>query len=384
MENVNMIASRESIASEHRRRLPLVPVTGNASRYTLDIPKDTVIKRMEIRLFGSFDVTYTSGSPIASPLGNLERLIGGGISVVANGSRYIKSVSPFILGRIQALLTAQTSERSYSTSASAPTSLIGQTEMSYGASFVYPATTNFVVINESITISFEMPFCDGGVGREATLFNTKGLSSCVLQFEFGDISNLQQDASSPVSITYGNRNLNIAVTLVESPDIDASAKFLDYRESFRRVQFSSENKASAVDLPRGNWLAYIAFLVRNGDANKTPSDAALREIELRVNGSRVVQSTTFLELQQGMRMSRGIIAPKGTASAGVTHNLQGFAVMNLLKNSDIRTALNTSSKAGVDQLQMLLTTAPASGVDAATYTNPVEVTMQFGEIVQVQ
>lgn len=371
-------------ASEHRRTLPVLSWNGKAGLQSLDIPKDTVIKRLEIRMKGSFDVTYAAGAPVSSPTGFMGRVIQGGIQVVANGSRYIKTLDPYMLSRMNLLLMGQVAERAYTTGAAAPTSHIAQTEKAYGESFVYPATTQFVTINESIVISFEMPWADK-FGRETTLFNTRNLSSAVIQFNFVDLSNIQQDGGA-VAITYGNVNLSLYVSVVETPDIPRDQVFLDYRQSFKRETFSSEQRGKLIDCPKGNFLANIEFLVKNGDANKTLSDAAITDIELRLNGSRMVQSTTFLALQQGWRTRRGINSPRGTSSAGVTHALQGYAMMNLLKNEDIRTALDTSLQAGVDQVQLLLTSAAATGgavIDGATYTNPVEVTLQFGEIVRV-
>lgn len=374
----------ESIAAEHRTTLPTVAYSGRAGLTSLDLPKDTVIKRIELRLSGSFDVTYAAGAPISSPTGFLSRILPGGVSVVADGSRYIKSVDAY-LQRMSALMhTAQLPERAFSNSVAAPTTNLGQTESQYDEPFTYPATTNFVVINESFTISFECEWAYA-YGRQSTLFNTKGLSSAVLQFSFGPIESVQADVAAPVTITYGNISLNIVATLVTSPDVPREQKFMDFRESFKRESFSGETRARAVECPKGNFLAAIEFLVNNGDAGLTLSDVALREIELRMNGSRVIQSTSFLALQQGYRMSRGIGSPKSTAGAnGVTHIMQGYAPMVLLKNGDLRTMLDTRRGSGVDQLQLYLTTAAATGIDAATYTNPVVATLAFGEIVEVQ
>lgn len=367
------------IASEQRRSLPVVTYTGKAGLVSLDLPKDTCIKRIEIRLKGQHDVTYASGSPIGAPQGFMGRWLSGGISVVANGSRYVKAVDPYLLRCEQHIITGFSPERSYSSSASAPTTFIGQTEMPFGAAEVIPATTQFVVANETVTIFFENQFAYN-FGAQASLFNTRGLSSCVMNFNFTDISNIQRDETSPVAVTYGNINLSLSVVLVESPDVDTDARFLDYKQTFKRVQFSSQTSAGAIDLPRGNLLCGLSILVNDGDANKTLSDKALTLIELRANGSRVLQASSFLDLQQSYRASKGVYAPKGTASASVTHALQGFAFMNLLKNGDIRTALDSKS---FDQLQLLCTTAASTGVDAATYTNPVTVTVQTHELAQV-
>ncbi len=54
--------------------------------------------------------------------------------------------------------------------------------------------------------------------------------------------------------------------------------------------------------------------------------------------------------------------------------------MHLVRDGDVRSALDTKLSAGVDQVQLALTTAPSSGVDSATYTNPVEVSIMIDEL----
>ncbi len=365
------------VQSEVRRTLAPVLFAESTTK-TLDIPRDTVIKHAIIRMDISFSVPYSSGSPISDAAGVMERLIPR-IDVVANGQDTIKSVSPYLMSRQQLLLQGNLAERAYSTSAAAPTTRLAQTEKTYGEPFVYPATTNFVLVNESIIIYFEMPHAYT-FGRESTMFNTKGLASAEFRFTFGSLSAVQRAESSPVSITYGLDVGNVVVTLVEAQHIAREARFNYFKETVKSFNFTGEQRDFNIELSRGGFLTGLMLQVRNGDANKSLSDIAVTDVSLLINGQRIVQKTKFIPLQQGNRARFGINAAKGSASAGATHVLQGFAFMNLLLNGDIRTALNTQMNAGVDQLYLQVSTAPASGTDAATYTNPVELRLLQQEI----
>lgn len=377
---------QQGVSAEVRRRLSPVPFV-SSRQASLDIPRDTVIKRIEFRLTGYFCVTYASGSPIADPVGVASRLCPR-LDLVADGSRTIKSVDIYMLEKEQLLLQGVQPERAYTKTAAttAPTSIVAAAEAAYGSPFDYDATTKYNVVNESFVMHLENPWAYDA-GREATMLNTKRLSSCELRFNFVDISRLQEEGGA-VAVTYSDINLSFSVTLVEASEVPAEAKFWDWKQSVKRVQFTAESRDALIDLPRGNLLCGIGFLVRDGGTNKLLSDTALKDIKLMINGQRLIQSTTLIELQQAGNRSRyGIVANKVAPSFGrttVLHPLQGFAYMNLLKNGDIRSAIDTSNTAGVDQIQLQVTTAASSGMDAATYTtNPVEVSIMTSEVVRL-
>jgi len=364
------------IQAERRRRLSPVTFVENQVA-TLDIPRDTVIKRAEFRLAGYFAPTYASGSPLPDVAGVASRICPR-LDCVIDGNKNIKSVDIYMLEKEQMLLQGIMNERAWTDTGAAttPTTKLAGTEASYGVPFTWPTSTYYIVYNESFTMYFEMPWCDQ-YGREATLLNVKGVSSAEFRFAFGAMSNIQRYLASPVAVTYGTPDLQFVCTIIEAQDVPRESQFMDYKQTVKRVQFSSESRDTLVDLPKGNLLANVAFLVRNGDNSKVLSDIALRDIKLLINGSQIIQSTSFLELQTSNRGRYGVDAKK----TGGRHSLEGYAFMNLIKNGDIRSALDTRVAAGVDLVQLSLTTAPSSGTDAATYTNPVEISLQTGEIV---
>jgi len=362
------------ISAEARRRLS--PVTFTSNQLTiLELPRDTVLKRASITMSGTFSVTYAAGAPVADDAGSMARLCPR-LDVIINGQDTVKSLDLNIQRMVNLLARGILPPRSNSTSAGAFTTKVAGTEAANGAPFAYPATTQFVLVNEACEVYFENPFGYNENDRFATLLNLKGVSSAEMRFNFTDISNLQRYEAAPVAITYGAIDIQFAVNLVEAQEIPASAQFFYNKETVKRVQYSSESRQALVDLPRGNALAGIGLFVRNGDANKSPSDIALDDIGMIINGSRIIQRTKFLDLQADNRMKFGALSPRSSGA----HQMRGFAWMNLLKAGRIDSAIVTTQQAGVDQVQLELTTRPSSGTDAATYTNPVEVSIWTQEI----
>jgi hypothetical protein len=363
------------LTAEARRRLAPVLFAENTVK-TSDLPRDTVLKRIHMDLMGTFVVTYASGSPIAHSKGVAAQICPR-LDVVIDGQRTVKSLDIHMQEMMNALMYGGRPRRAYSSGASVTTERAG-TEAYQGAAFVYPATTQTLLINEHFVISFENPWAYD-LGREATLLNIKNVSSAEIRYNFGAMTAVQRDESSPVSITYSSLNLYFTPTLVEAREVPSDAQFFDFKETVKRQSFSAEVRDALIDLPRGNGLAGIGILVRDGDANRSLRDRGLRDLQLLINGQSIVQRTTFVELQDSQQARNGVYDPL----ASNDHMLEGFSFINLLKNGDIRSAINTSIGAGVDQIQLAVTTAPSSGNDAATYTNTMEVSVLSMEIAAV-
>jgi len=364
------------IMSQFVRRLPQVSFQAN-SVVTADIPRDDVIKRIYLRLTGSQQVTYAAGSPFLGGMSFFQRLFNN-IQVVQNGQDTIKSLDPHLMRMANLLAFGQAPERAYTKQAGAFSTRLAQTELTCDG-VAFQATTGFMLLNESMIIPFEQVMCYEA-GRGVSLWNTKGLSSAEIRFSCGAVTVLQEDPQA-ATVTYADDlAFKIDVELITVPWIPREKDFLLYKQAARRVQFSAQVADSLIDLPRGNKISGIHLLVRDGDTNKRLSDKAVTSIQLLINGQRILQRTTFITAQQQMRIIMGIDSPKGSSAAGVTHNMQGYAYLGLLEGGDARTALDVSIAAGVDLVQLQITTAASSGVDAATYTNPVEVTVMTDEL----
>jgi len=359
------------IQTEVTRKLPSVSYVENQPQ-RVKLPTDTALKRLNVRLSGWFSVTYVSGSPIADASGIFNRICPQ-VEVAVDGQQLIKSMQPFAYQQLQFFKQGILGEQRYSTASSAPTSKIGTTDGTLGA---FPATTYFVVINECVTIDFENKWAYG-FGSDLSLLNLKRSSNPELRFYFASFPNIQTAATSSVSVTYAANTLQFDITTIEAQDVGIDESFFILKEYTLSKQYSAQSSDATFDLNTGNLVQGLLFIVRNGDSAKTLSNVPLTRIQLRLNGVVTIKDTTFLELSSENRARRGMQAP---TSGGVTR-MDGCAYMGLMRNGDIRSCLNTSTEAGVKQLQLLLSTAASSGVDAATYTNPVEVVVVVQEIL---
>lgn len=364
------------IYSQFVRRLPQVSFQAN-SVVTADIPRDDVVKRIYLRLTGSQSVTYASGSPALGGLSFFQRLFNN-IQVVQNGQDTIKSIDPHLMRMCNLLAYGQAPERAITKQAGAFATRLAQTELKSGGS-AFQATTGYMLLNESLVIPFEHVMCYEQ-GRGVSLWNTKGLSSAEIRFACNAMTQLQEEPQA-ATVTYADDlAFKIDVELVTVPWIPREKDFLLYKQAARRVQYSAQVADSLIDLPRGNKISGIHLLVRDGDTNRRLSDTAVTSLSLLINGQRIIQRSTFITTQQQNRIVYGVDSPKGTAAQGITHNMQGYCYLGLLEGGDVRSALDVSIAAGVDLVQLQITTASASGVDPATYTNPVEVTLMTDEI----
>lgn len=361
------------IQAESRRRL--APVAYSSGQLgTLDLPRDTVIKRMEVSLTGSFIMTYGSGSPLFQD--DWMSKLCNRMDVVIDGQRTVKSLDFEMQRYLNNIYSGNYPRRRYGTGA-ALTTLQGTTEWLYGT-VAYPATTEYFWIDEAVTVHFEMPLSYAYDQRMATLLNIKDVSSANVRFSFADISNLLQfgNAATPVASAV---NLNFICTLIENRAVPREQQFYDFKETVKRVSYSAQVSGSQIELNRGNALAGVHMMVKNGNANKTLSDVALTDIALLVNGQQIIQSTKFKELQTSNQGRFGV----NDLIASSSHVAQGHAFMNLIQSGRIDSALNTTLGAGIDQVVLQVSTAASTGVDAATYTNGVEVSLLQMEIAAV-
>ena len=361
------------IQAESRRRLAPVPFS-SGQLATLDLPRDTVIKRMEVSLGGSFIATYDSGTPLFQD--DWMSKLCNRFDVIIDGQRTVKSIDWEIQRYLNNVYSGNYPRRRYGTAASL-TTLQGTTDWASGT-IAYPTSTQYFWIDQSNTVHFEMPLSYAYDQRMATLLNIKDVSSANARFSFSDISALNQygNAATP---TYSAVNLNFVCTLIENRAVPREQQFFDFKETVKRVSYSAQVSGSQIELNRGNALAGVSMMVKNGNANKTLSDTALTDVALLVNGQQIIQSTKFEELQDSNSSRYGMNDPISSTS----HVSQGHAFMNLIQSGRIDSSLNTTLGMGVDQVVLQVSTASSSGVDAATYTNGVEVSLHQMEIAAV-
>lgn len=372
--------------AEARRTLDQA-VWSSGKVVTVDIPRDTVIKRMALSMTAIFDVTYSSGNPVTSEFGIFSRLCPQ-VEVIINGSRVVKSVNPHLLRLHSQMVSGACPRRAYSLSASAPTTQRASREWMSG-NVVYSPTTEFMLFNEMAPLSFELPWGYAG-SRYDTELDVRDVSNASLKFYFAAISNVLQDGNA-ASVTYGNSNIFVSTQIIENRarprPVDGQILY-DYVESTIARNISGQQKGYQIDLQTGNFLAGIGIMTQNGDSGKSLAENLLQNINLKINGSTAIQGPVSQKDLQDDNVSRfgcndllGFDQLAATIkSVADTHPLKGFSFMNLLRNGDWNTAINTSRQAAVDTIKLEFDTPAASGTDAATYTNPVQVTCHTHEI----
>lgn len=360
--------------SERQRKLQALTFQENQI-LSRDLPRDTVLKSIQLRLSGAVQTTFASGTPVADSLSIFDNIIPR-IDVIVNGSRTVKSVRPHLLKMQQLFTTQILAERKSSAAAAAATGNLPTVD----AGFTYGTTTQYTTVAETIFLPFEMVYCDLGMGREATWLNLKGASSAELKLTCASFSKLLGFGNT-APVTYGNSTLVVDITTLEAQDVPANIIFSDWKQTTKEVTFSAETQDYAIDINRGNKLSGLMLFARDGAAGsattasgKLPSNLAITKVNLKVNGQTDIKNTDFLNLQSENRSRYGVNAPY----ASNVSLLDGVAHMSFIARKDITTALPVQPPL-VDNVQLFVNTNTASNV---SYTNPVSLTVMTEEIVE--
>lgn len=357
--------------SERQRQLQALTFAEN-QLLTRDLPRDTVIKSLQLRLSGSVTTTFGSGTPVADALSTFDNIIPR-IDIIVNGSRTVKSVRPYMMRMQQLLATKILGERKSSAGASAAPG----NNPTVDAGFTYGTTTQLTTVAETIFLPFEHIFCDIGMGRESTWLNLKGVASAELKLTCAAFSTLLGFGNT-APVAFSASTFVVDVVTTEAQDVPAEIQFSDWKQTTKELSYSAAVSDSPIDINRGNKLSAIAILARDGAAGssttatgKLRSNLAVAKMSLKVNGQTDIKTTTFLQLQAENRARFGINAP----FASNVSILDGYAYMDLLARKDISTALDVRPPA-VDNVQLFIDTT-----SLVSYTNPISVTVQTEEIV---
>ena len=359
--------------SERQRRLQALTFVENTT-LSRDLPRDTVLKGIQLRLSGAVVTTFGSGTPVADALSTFDNIIPR-IDVTVGGSRVVKNVRPYLL-RMQQLLTQKIlGERKSSAGASAA----DDNNPTVDAGFTYGTTTQLTTAAETVYLPFEMVYADPGKGREATWLNLQGQPSAEIKLYCVGFSALLGFGNT-APVVFSSSTFQIDIVTIEAQDVPPNIMLSDWKQTTKEVTFSGEQRNVAIDINRGNFLTGLAFLARDGAAGsattatgKLRSNLLVEAMALKLAGQQEIKSTTFLQLQAEMRARMGINAPY----ASNVSLLDGYVHMDLLARNNIETALNVSGIA--DQPQLFVDTNDSTTV---SYTNPASLTIMTEEIVQ--
>lgn len=372
--------------AEARRTLS-TPTYSATAPSTVDIPRDTVLKRILMKLTMTVTATYSSGSPLFDQKGFFEKICAN-VEINVNGQRIIKSVRPHIARINNILLGASAPRRAYGFSASAPTISRGSYEW-FAGTLAYPATTQYIQAQEAFELSFENPWGYGG-SRHMTELDIRDVASAVCKFYWQNSSNLINDGNA-ATVTYTNVAVTVTPQIIENrarPRPQNGQVLFDYVETSFSRTYTGQARSNQIDLQTGNFLLGVGILCINGDAVYTLQENLLTNMALYINGATAIQGpVSHQDLQDENVVRFGCDDPIGYAAnlASIAtdadkHPLRGFGHMSLIRNGDWKTAINTSRQAGVDSVKLQFDTPSSSGTDPGTYTNAMQVILHSHEV----
>lgn len=360
--------SIKAISSERQRKLgDLAWVSGAV--VTRDLPRDTILKRLQIRFSGVTTTTFGS-APTLSEVSTIDNLISR-FDVVVNGGRTIKSVRPHLLHMEQLLATQIQGERKGSGAAAAAYANNPLTD----GGFAVGTTGQISTVAETVQISFEMWLANKG--KQSTYLNLKGASSAELRVSCGTTAGLEKTSV----ITFTATVFTMELTTIEAQDLPGNLIFSDWKQTTKSVLYSAQQTEATIDINRGNWLAGIKLFLEQDPAGadataanrRKPQNNGITDIKLMLNGSRVIKQTTFFSLQAENRVRFGLSAPLASSQT----RMDGFAYLDVLDDRSLDTALDCRPP-DVDNLQLIISTRAS---DATSNIYPLQITVETGEIV---
>ncbi len=367
---------RGPILSERKRKLQ--PLTFAESQIlSRNLPLDTAIKGILLRLSGSVVTTFASGTPVADEFGPFDNLIPR-VDVVIDGNRTIKNVKPSFMQFQQLLTTQNFAERCASAAAAAATDNYPVADVT---AFPYGTTTQITTVRESCLISFENVYFQ--MKKELTWLNTKGRSSAEIRLTTGAFSALLGFGNT-APVVFSSSTLSVDIMLIEQMDQPANAVFWDWRQTTKQVLLSSQSTNYPIDIPRGQRVFGLMMLTRNGAAGsattatgKVAKSLAITNYAFWKDGQAIIKSGDFKELQADNRLRFGFAAPFASSIS----RTDGFAYLDLW-SQDGRGEVDTviDARPGqCDSLQLYIDTNTAANV---SYTNPVSVEVMTDELVE--
>jgi len=365
-----------TVTSDISRQLDQFQFTPS-SFSTSKVFRDTVYKHFLLEIYGALQVTYASGTPVSDDTSTLSRLINF-IKVEAGGDVTLKNVNPWFLHMQSVFATGQFNKRLCDTGAAA----IDPDDLTADAKFLYPTTTEFSSFAEAILISFENVLA--GEGRPRTWWDTRGLPSANLQLTTAAYSNLLAFGNTAPATYADNDSVFVKITTIETQNVPQNLGFQTWKQTQKTVSASAAGERRE-EIVRGNFLQGIMFQVRNGsagtattDLGKALSNSALKGIQLIINGTQTLQTTSFQDLQNKNRNRYGLNVPYVNDKSILT----GIAYMDLLNplGGEKYGSLSTAQDLRAPMVDMVEVSLDFNS--NGTYAVPATVTMMFNEIIK--
>jgi len=374
-QNVQSAVASQPRGAENRRKLGTANYASN-SNVTIDIPRDTSVKRLILSATLACTTTFASGSPTISPFGLMARICPN-FYVVADGSRNIKVLDLFMQRCMNAMTYGTFPRRAYAKGATLQGVNDFPSTEHVSGTIAYGSTTQDLIYNEQVIVDFENP--DAWQNKDISQLYTRNLQTCSMTFGFADVS-LLQTTGVAAPVVYTNVSMSIVPTIIENREGTLAQGAFDFNEFVIRRSYSSQQTNAQILLNAGNKIVGVAMMSQNGDAALSLADNVLTDLNLYTNGILPQQQGRFRDLSNDNKIRNGIADDQYASSL---RGLTGFAYMNLLKNGDALSGLDTSLANGVSTAELQVSTGPASGLNLVTYTAPVTVSILQRQMVTV-
>ena len=331
---------------------------------TIRLPRDTVYKKLNFVLSGAVKTSYASGSPVADDTATMERIINS-IMLRIDGREVVKQMRPHMMRMTDYLATGVLPPR-YS-KAGATKAVVPTTP----GKFVFGSSGQYTAIREQAAFNFQNVLT--GDGQQSTWLDTRGASTVELEVSFGSLKKIQKDTDT-ADVTYSESNLRLDVFVDGLQNLPLDTKLSTFKQTFQEVVLPAGSNQVGYDLNKGNAIQGVLFIVRDGTAGseKALSDELLDGIQLVINGTTVIQSSTFRELQYANMAMLGIERKE----SGGKSPLDGVCYMDLLtstsssKFGDINSA-QLVKQPEVDELRVKLSNPTAKPATVQILLNEV-------------
>ena len=239
------------MASDVKRPLPDLAYVSAGAASTLDIPRDNVMKALNLMLTLTLTTGAAAGSGTLADPGILQAI--RRLEVVADGAVTLWSVDPASLYILNALWSGSPGQRD---------------------KLAIPANGTSGTMQAFLQIPFALPFSKN---PNVTLLNASALSSLQLRVTWGSINDLVQTPTN----TSINTSSILSSETHEIVGLDPRSVFSAFKVSQITRQLTASTTNLEVDLPRSNVLRGLLFkssVLTNSVEDET--DSLLNEIRV--------------------------------------------------------------------------------------------------------
>jgi len=351
------MTDKVKITAASRRKLGTIEVKSGATT-TMNIPRDTVFRNLQLVLRGSIKTEYASGTPIADPTAMMNRLINN-VQLQLSGQDIIKSIPIWAMKLYDYFSTGKFPARFNAAGAEAVDNPTNASKMIYGTTGQISSTLEIARLNFENVVA--------GVGRHSTYLDTRGTSSCQLNISFAEFKNLLI-AGNDADVNYTDDKLYIDIYSEEVQYFPVNTVFSRWKQTTLTTELPGNTTEKQIELIRGNAIQSVMFLVREVEGAKAFSNDHLDNIQLIINGTRHIQNVSFRPLQLDNIIKYGLNEQ--------ADELKGVAYLDILSSTSANGRGNLNSaqlvvQPTVDQVVVKLSNKNSSACTVTMITDEI-------------